>query len=52
MTEETHKKLNRWLETAERCLRIGAVLLGVMTASAPVTNDIPHAGQVQHQAPS
>lgn len=30
MTEETHKKLNRWLETVEKCLRIGAVLLRVM----------------------
>ncbi|WP_155639841.1 hypothetical protein [Burkholderia cepacia] len=29
MTEETHKKLNRWLETVERCLRIGTQLLHI-----------------------
>ena len=54
MTEETHKKFNRWLETVERCLRIGALLLGVMTPSHPqaVASDTDHANHVQHQAQS
>ncbi|HDR9102706.1 TPA: hypothetical protein QDB15_006415 [Burkholderia vietnamiensis] len=49
MTEETHKKLNRWLETVERCLRIGAALLLVMTANDPhsVTN-APHHTDPDH----
>ncbi len=32
MTEEPHKKLNRWLETLERCLRISITLFGWMTS--------------------
>ncbi|WP_321812824.1 hypothetical protein [Burkholderia sp. BCC1985] len=54
MTEDTHKKLNRWLETVERCLRIGALLLGLMTPSHPhaVASDTYHADQVRHRVQS
>jgi hypothetical protein len=53
MTEETHKKLNRWLETVERCLRIGVMLFGLMTLSDPhavASNTKPD--HVRHQAQS
>ncbi|WP_321786381.1 hypothetical protein [Burkholderia pyrrocinia] len=56
MTEETHKKLNRWLETLERCLRTGALLLGfgLMTPCDrhAVASDTDHADQIQRQVQS
>ncbi|MBN3828396.1 hypothetical protein G3O00_33020 [Burkholderia sp. Ac-20384] len=54
MTEETHKKLNLWLETVAKCLRIGVLLFQLMTVSYPfaVASNAHRADYVQHQVQS